>query len=57
VTITNDGRAVATLNPAPVEAKQGVDPEFIAWMRERRKSRPSLGRDSVTLVRQMRDEV
>jgi prevent-host-death family protein len=56
VTITRDGRAVVNLTPAPGEAKRAVDPEFIEWMRERRKSRPSLGADSVTLVREMREE-
>jgi prevent-host-death family protein len=57
VTITRDGQPVATLNPtAPADARLPIDAEYLEWMRKRALARPSLGPDSVTLVREMRDE-
>ena len=57
VTITRDGRPAVSLTPAPKEEqKLPIDDEFIEWMRKRREARPSLGPDSVTLVREMREE-
>jgi antitoxin (DNA-binding transcriptional repressor) of toxin-antitoxin stability system len=55
VTITRDGKPVITLTPAAPEPLP-IDDEFIAWMRKRRELRPSLGGDSVTLVREIRDD-
>ncbi len=55
MTITRDGKPVITLTPAAPEPLP-IDDEFIAWMRKRRELRPSLGGDSVTLVREIRDE-
>jgi len=58
VTITREGGAAVTLSPAAKAASEvkPIDAEYIAWMRKRREARPSLGGDSVTLVREMRDE-
>ena len=56
VTITRGGRPVVTLNPMPPPPPLPIDAEYLAWMRERARARPSLGPDSVTLVREMRDE-
>lgn len=57
VTITRGGRPVVTLNrTAPAEPRLPIDAEYIEWMRQRALARPSLGADSVTLVREMRDE-
>jgi antitoxin (DNA-binding transcriptional repressor) of toxin-antitoxin stability system len=58
VTITRDGRPVVTLTPTtpePREPKPLTD-EYLQGMRERARARPSLGGDSVTLVREMREE-
>jgi prevent-host-death family protein len=53
VTITRHGKPVVSLTPtAPVRlTKTDIDE-----MRRRAEARPSLGADSVTLVREMRDE-
>jgi prevent-host-death family protein len=57
VTITRDGRPVVTLAPtATAPAPTPIDSEYLEWMRKRALARPSLGGDSVTLVREMRDE-
>jgi len=57
VTITRNGQPVVTLTPAaPALTPSPFSPEYIAWMRNRREARPSLGGDAVTLVREMRDE-
>ncbi len=57
VTITRDGQPVVTLNPtAPAEPRLPIDAEYLEWMRKRALARPSLGADSVTLVREMREE-
>ncbi len=57
VTITRDGRPVVTLAPtATASAPTPIDNEYLEWMRKRALARPSLGGDSVTLVREMRDE-
>jgi prevent-host-death family protein len=57
VTITRDGRPVVTLTPTPpTAAPTPIDNEYLEWMRTRALARPSLGGDSVTLVREMRDE-
>jgi prevent-host-death family protein len=57
VTITRDGRPVVTLAPtATTAAPTPIDNEYLEWMRKRALARPSLGGDSVTLVREMRDE-
>ena len=60
VTITRDGRPVVALTPTPPE-RQPREPrpltdEYLEGMRKRALARPSLGGDSVTLVRQMREE-
>jgi prevent-host-death family protein len=55
VTITRHGKPVVSLTPSaptPLPLTK-VD---IEQMRRRRAMRPSLGGDSVTLVREMRDE-
>jgi len=57
VTITRDGRPVVTLAPTVTTAPPTpIDDEYLEWMRKRALARPSLGGDSVTLVREMRDE-
>jgi prevent-host-death family protein len=56
VTITRDGQPVVTLNPATASRVGSIDADYVAWMRQRALARPSLGGDSATLVRQMRDE-
>ena len=58
VTITRHGRPVVTLAPAPLEPREPkpLTDEYLQWMRERARARPSLGGDSVTLVREMREE-
>jgi prevent-host-death family protein len=55
VTITRHGEPVVTLTPTVPTLKPLTD-EYLAQMRARAKLRPSLGGDSVTLVREMRDE-
>lgn len=55
VTITWHGKPVVNLTPASPPPKP-LTREDIAEMRRRAESRPSLGADSVTLVREMRDE-
>jgi antitoxin (DNA-binding transcriptional repressor) of toxin-antitoxin stability system len=57
VTLTRDGRPVVTLTPTPPEPPEPkpLTDEFLQGMRERARARPSLGGDSVTLVREMRD--
>ena len=55
VTITRDGRPVVALTPTPPETKPLTD-EYLEDMRKRALARPSLGGDSVTLVREMREE-
>jgi prevent-host-death family protein len=54
VTITR-GKPVVSLTPS-APAPKPLDDEYLAQMRKRRALRPSLGGDSVTLVREMRDE-
>ena len=59
VTITRDGRPVVTLAPTLPERPPEPAPltdEYLEGMRRRRALRPSLGGDSVTLVREMREE-
>jgi antitoxin (DNA-binding transcriptional repressor) of toxin-antitoxin stability system len=55
VTITRDGRRVVALTPTPPQPKPLTD-EYLEGMRKRALARPSLGGDSVTLVREMREE-
>jgi prevent-host-death family protein len=55
VTITRHGKPVVTLTPTAPTPKPLTD-EYLEGMRRRRALRPSLGGDSVTLVREMRDE-
>ena len=55
VTITRHGKAVVTLVPS-MPAPKPITPEYLAEMRRKRENGPSLGSDSVTLVREMRDE-
>ena len=54
-TITRHGKPVVTLTPTDPTPKPLTD-EYLKGMRERATARPSLGGDSVTLVREMRDE-
>jgi prevent-host-death family protein len=55
VTITRHGKPVVSLTPAaPVPLR--LTKADIEQMRRRAEARPSLGADSVTLVREMRDE-
>jgi prevent-host-death family protein len=59
VTITLDGKPVVTLAPTVSEWQPEPEPltdEFLEAFRKRRALRPSLGGDSVTLVREMREE-
>jgi prevent-host-death family protein len=59
VTITRDGKPVVTLAPTVPERQPEPEPltdEFLQAFRNRRALRPSLGGDSVTLVREMREE-
>ncbi len=60
VTITLDGRPVVVLTPTPPETKprepKPLTDEYLEGMRKRALARPSLGADSVTLVREMREE-
>jgi prevent-host-death family protein len=55
VTITRHGKPVVTLAPTEPTPKPLTD-EYLKGMRRRAQARPSLGADSVTLVREMRDE-
>jgi prevent-host-death family protein len=55
VTITRHGKPVVTLAPSG-PAPQPLTVEYLSEMRRRAEARPALGADSVTLVRQMRDE-
>jgi antitoxin (DNA-binding transcriptional repressor) of toxin-antitoxin stability system len=60
VTIARDGRPVVALTPTPPETKprepKPLTDEYLEGMRKRALARPSLGPDSVTLVREMREE-
>ena len=60
VTITRDGRPVVVLTPTRPETKprepKPLTDEYLEGMRKRALARPSLGADSVTLVREMREE-
>jgi antitoxin (DNA-binding transcriptional repressor) of toxin-antitoxin stability system len=58
VTLTRDGRPAVMLTPTPPERPEPkpLTDEFLQGMRERARARPSLGGDSVTLVREMREE-
>ena len=58
VTIIRDGRPVVTLTPTAPSTPEPppISDEFLEGMRTRALARPSLGADSVTLVREMRDE-
>jgi prevent-host-death family protein len=51
IVVTKRGVPVATLQPLPAPRKK-VD---LAWLREMTKDMP-MGPDSMTLIRQMRDE-
>ena len=55
VTITRHGKPVVSLTPS-APAPKPLDDEYLEQMRQRRALRPSLGGDSVTLIREMRDE-
>jgi len=55
VTITRHGKAVVTLAPT-LPTPKPLTGEYLRAMRSRARARPSLGSDSVTLVREMRDE-
>jgi prevent-host-death family protein len=55
VTITRHGKPVASLMPSAPPPKP-LTSEYPKAMRRRTQARPSLGGDSVTLVREMRDE-
>lgn len=59
VTITRNGKPVVTITPATPEPKPMLDTsadEFVRGMEARARARPVLGGDSVTLVREMREE-
>ena len=60
VTITRDGRPVLALTPTPPEPRprepKPLADEYLEGMRKRALARPSLGANSVTLVREMREE-
>ncbi len=58
VTLTRGGRPVVTLTPTPRERPEPkpLTEEYLQQMLERASVRPSLGADSVTLVREMREE-
>ena len=49
------GKPVVSLTPT-APALEPITDEYLEGMRQRRALRPSLGADSVTLVREMRDE-
>jgi prevent-host-death family protein len=55
VTITRHGKPVVSLTPSAPPLRP-VTKADIEQMRLRRSLRPSLGADSVTLIREMRDE-
>ena len=55
VTITRHGRPVVTLTPTQPASKP-LTVEYLRQMRDRASARPTLDSDSVTLVREMRDE-
>jgi len=55
VTITRHGKPVVTLTPT-APAPRPLTDECLKEMRRRAEARPSLGGDSVTLIREMRDE-
>ncbi len=55
VTITRHGKPVVTLS-ASGPAPKPLTVQYLREMRRRAQARPSLGADSVTLVREMRDE-
>jgi len=55
VIITRHGKPVVTLAPTQ-PAPKPLTGEYLKEMRGRARARPSLGSDSVTLVREMRDE-
>lgn len=54
VAILVNGQPLITLTPT--EVVQPPLDDFLAKMRARTEARPSLGKDSVQLVREMRDE-
>ena len=55
VTITRHGKPVVTLSPS-APAVRPLTLQYLRDMRRRTQARPSLGADSVTLVREKRDE-
>jgi prevent-host-death family protein len=55
VTITRHGKPVVTLS-ASAPTPKPLTVRYLREMRRRAEARPSLGADSVTLIRQMRDE-
>jgi prevent-host-death family protein len=55
VTITRHGKPVVTLTPSAPAARP-LTAQYLREMRRRTEARASLGSDSVTLVREMRDE-
>jgi len=55
VTITRHGKPVVTLSPS-APAPKPLTLQYLREMRRRTEARPGLGADSVTLVREMRDE-
>lgn len=57
VALTRDGEVVAELRPSPrPPARRPLTEAEWRRLRARRAARPSLGVDSVTVVRSMRDE-
>jgi prevent-host-death family protein len=55
VTITRHGKPVVALSPS-ASAPKPLTVRYLREMRRRTQTRSSLGADSVTLIREMRDE-
>lgn len=56
VVITRHGRPVVELRPVQSSRRPTMTEADLEWMRERRAKRTSATTDTVTLIRQMRDE-
>jgi prevent-host-death family protein len=54
VTLVRNGQPVADITPRA--ALKPITPEYLAELRRARQSRPRLEADSVSLMREMRDE-